>query len=95
MKKYAAQIVFLQSRKRENVWNGRLLNQNAIDVHYGVPSSMLCRIEELASGECYLMTQGSQVGSRRYSTHGSLTAAQEAAIRWAGRRFKVVVEANP
>lgn len=86
-KRHAAQIVFVQTR--EHKWVGRLLNADAIDVHYGKPSGMHCYIVEHDDGRCDLMTQGSQVGSRRYSVHDNVTAAQEAAIRWCGRRFKV------
>ena len=86
--RHAAQIVFVQVT--DHKWTGHLLNSNAVDIHYGKPSTMRCVItEEVDGGHAYLMTQGSQVGGRRYSIHDNVTAAQEAAIRWCGRRFKV------
>lgn len=39
----------------------------------------------------HLTTQGGHVGSRRHRTFASLTEAQEAAIKWAARRFYVEV----
>ena len=90
-KRYAAQIVFTQAD--EHRWVGKLLNPNAIDTHYGTKAGRIrCVIEEGDTGRCDMMVQGGHVGGRRYSTHDNLTEAQEAAIRWAGRRFKIVVE---
>lgn len=39
----------------------------------------------------HLVTQGAHVGSRRYRTFRTLAEAQEAAIKWAARRFYVEV----
>jgi|KBSSwiStaDraftv2_1062776.scaffolds.fasta_scaffold369123_3 hypothetical protein len=96
--RYAAQIVFLQVSERK--WRGNLLNrEQAIDTAYagrgqdGSNPVMRCIITQDADGDwCELMTQGEAVGSRRYSRHPSVSAAQNAAIKWCGRRFKIEVQ---
>lgn len=94
MKRYPAQIVFLQNPPGYS-WTGRLLNPEAIDVHGYVPAVCHCRITQRnlkdESDGFDLMTQGAPKGSRRWSRHRTLTDAQNAAIAWAGRRFKVEI----
>ena len=62
---------------------------------YGVDPRFECKITSRqhsllpeADGHTFqLVVQGAGPGGRRYSTFRTLTAAQEAAIKWAARRF--------
>ncbi len=89
---YPAQIVFLEDN-RGGKWKGRLLNpKSAIDTQTGGPvqGRPFFNIEEAGSGFDVVMQGGSRHG-RRYAWHKTLTTAQEAGIRWAGRRFRIPV----
>lgn len=91
---------------RDGRWVGTLLNPDAIDVwsgqRVGQPSTIarayLCTITGPsiltpdAPQRYTLTTQGSHTSSRRHRTFHSLTEAQEAAIKWAARRFFVEYE---
>lgn len=95
---YPAQIVFVES-DRGHRWTGRLLRQSAcIDTtRNGRPVTWTPHFdidEDPDTGRCTVtMNGGSTVHSRRYAHYPSVTAAQKAGIRWAGRRFRVPAHA--
>ncbi len=87
-----AQIVFTED-DRGGKWRGRLLRPSAcIDVQSGKLVTWTPRfdVEERADGSAWVTMQGGPSPSgRRYARHSSVTAAQKAGIRWAGRRFRI------
>jgi hypothetical protein len=96
MNSYPAQIVFTES-DRGHRWIGRLLRPSAaVDVQRGcrpVHGSPFFLIEQnVATGRCTATMQGSYKSGRRYASYASVTEAQLAGIRWAGRRFRIPVE---
>ena len=99
MNTYPAQIVFLQGERIDQArWTGRLLRPSAcIDVETGKPVTCTPRFDitvEASTGHAQVTMQGGKdKGGRRYASHPNLTAAQEAGIRWAGRRFRIRREA--
>lgn len=92
---YPAQIAFVES-DRGHRWVGRLLRPDlAVDLQTGRPvaqaaSRPLARVEEdPETGRCVLTLQGGAAGGRRYRSFPSVAEAQVAAVRWAGRRFRI------
>lgn len=49
-------------------------------------------VENPETGRCVVTMQGGHRSGRRYASYASVTEAQKAGIRWAGRRFRVPVE---
>jgi hypothetical protein len=98
VKTYPAQIIFTETERVDGPkrWKGRLMRPSAcIDIETGraVTWTPIFDIEERANGTCHVTMQGgSDKGGRRYATHPNVTAAQEAGVRWAGRRFRVSEE---
>lgn len=100
---YPAQIVFTEVDNvlKPRAWNGRLLRRSAcFDVTGGEDYAREVTwcphfdiVEDPQTGKCTVtMNGGSTPHSRRYVHYPSVTAAQKAGIRWAGRRFRVPVE---
>lgn len=92
MKTYPAELVFTEQRVGR--WRGRLLNlRQAFDVTSGrarpVAAQPLYLIEESEGGRFVVTMQGGKPGGRRYRTFPTLSAAQLAGVRWAGRRFRI------
>lgn len=90
---YPCQITFVED-DRGGKWYGRLMNrQQAIDVETGglVRGKPFYNITQAAEDRFVVVMQGGSRHGRRYATHNSLTEAQEAGIRWAGRRFRIPV----
>lgn len=91
---HPAQIVFVED-DRGGRWRGRLLNRVAcIDTQHhdrSVGGTSRFDIEEGRDGRFYATMQGRDKGGRRYRRYDTLDAAQKAAIRWAGRRFRIPV----
>jgi hypothetical protein len=91
MNLYPAQIVFLEVALGR--WVGRLLRaSSAVDRESGRQVTWTPRydIEERSDGRYHVTMQGGpDKGGRRYAVHASVTEAQKAGIRWAGRRFRV------
>lgn len=91
---HPAQIVFTES-DRGHSWTGRLLRRSAcIDTErHGQPVTWTPYFditEDTDTGRCaVVMNGGSTPHSRRYANYPNVTAAQNAGIRWAGRRFRV------
>jgi hypothetical protein len=89
---YPAQIVFIED-DRGGAWYGRLFNLPAcLDTgNHGRPVTGTPRFDiiEREDGRYQATMQGGPKGSRRHRTYPTLNAAQKAAIRWAGRRFRV------
>lgn len=98
MTTYPAQIVFVESDSGHR-WVGRLLNPGAaVDSRTGRPVAQTASrplylvVEDPKTGRCVVTMQGGARGGRRYRTYPSVTEAQIAGIRWAGRRFRVSAE---
>ena len=98
MTTYPAQIVFVES-DRGHRWVGRLLRPDlALDTQTGRPVALGASrplylvVEDPQTGRCVVTMQGGARGGRRYRTYQSVTEAQIAGIRWAGRRFRVSAE---
>jgi len=96
---YPAQIVYLEDESHcfrhggLGRWTGRLLNpKQAVDTQSNGPvqGKPFFNITETPSGFDVVMQGGSRHG-RRYAWHKTLTEAQTAGIRWAGRRFRIPV----
>ena len=93
-KTYPAQIVFTES-DRGHRWVGRLVNRSAIDSQTGKvasPDAMFLICENEETGRCVVTMRGGHRSGTRYANYASVSEAQAAGIRWAGRRFRVVVE---
>jgi len=92
---YPAQIVFIEA-DRGGYWSGRLLNQRAcVDTQkHNRPAAGECfyNIKEGHDGRFYATFQGRDRHGRRYRTFDTLNEAQKHAIRWAGQRFRILVE---
>ena len=97
---YPAQIVFTEVDRVDapRRWIGRLLRSSAcLDVgnYKRRPRAVAWTprfdiTEDPETGRCTVtMNGGPTPHSRRYASYGSITAAQTAGIRWAGRRFRV------
>lgn len=96
VKSYPAEIVFVES-DRGHRWVGRLLNKAAaVDTqrsNRSVHGSPLFLVEEnVETGRCTVTMQGSYKAGRRYASYKNVTEAQKAGVRWAGRRFRILVE---
>jgi hypothetical protein len=95
---YPAQITFVEA-PCGGFWSGRLLTRkDVVDTqNYNRPlersQTPRWNIEEVGPERYDVTLQGKGRGGRRYRTFASLTAAQEAGIKWAGRRFKIVMKA--
>ena len=96
---HPAQVVFHQSASA-NVWRGELLNPDrAIDMQdHGRPirstpryTIMEVTAENTGRTRYSVQMQGNAAAGRRYRTFDSLDAAQAHGIKWAARRFRVVV----
>jgi hypothetical protein len=103
---YPAQIVFTEVDRvlGPRTWTGRLLRRSAcVDVagykgrvravtwtpHFDI-------VEDPGTGRCTVTLNGGPTRhSRRYANYHDVTAAQEAGIRWAGRRFRIPAEITP
>jgi len=103
---YPAQIVFTEVDRVDapRRWTGRLLRPSAcVDVAWkggaARPRAVTWTpifdiVEDARTGRCTVtMNGGNTPSSRRYATYRDVTAAQKAGVRWAGRRFRVPVEA--
>jgi hypothetical protein len=103
---HPAQIVFTEVDRitEPRSWTGRLLRRTAcVDVAWkgGTerPRAVTWTpyfdiVEDPATGRCTVaMNGGPTPHSTRYAIYRSVTEAQEAGIRWAGRRFRIFVEA--
>lgn len=98
---YPAQIVFTEvdGVLGPRRWQGRLLRRSAcIDVGRSKPRQITWTpyfdIAEDPDGDwCTVkMNGGPTRSSIRYACYWDVTAAQEAGIRWAGRRFRIPAE---
>lgn len=103
---YPAQIVFTEvdSVLGPRRWRGRLLRRSACVDASNFRASWR-RVtwtpyfditEDPDGGWCTVKMNGGPTGSSvRYARHPSVTEAQQAGIRWAGRRFRVFAEGTP
>jgi hypothetical protein len=91
---YPAQIVFVES-DRGHCWTGRLLRPaSCVDAaRHGRPVTWTPYVdihEDALTGRCTVaMNGGSTLHSQRYASYPDVTAAQQAGVRWAARRFRV------
>lgn len=98
---YPAQIVFTES-DRGGFWIGRLLNpsgavdtrgdRNPQDWRPLRGAQPFYTIKEGNDGRFHATFQGASFHGRRYRQFNTLIEAQRHAIRWAGQRFRILVE---
>lgn len=94
-----AQIAFSESEtfKGEGVMIGRLLDPHACwDSESGQPVTWTpwVRLEPYSDGRVRVAFQGRNKGGRRYKMTANMAEAQDAARKWAGRRFRIAADGS-
>ena len=102
---YPAHLIFIEVEgvSGPRKWTGRLFRRSAcIDVAWKggtahpravtwIPYFNI--VEDPETGKCTAtMNGGPTLSSLRYASYQNVTLAQEAGIRWAGRRFRIPTE---